>query len=272
MSTSHLSSRTTTSAPLPAPPLPMAAACAAQRPWALLLDVDGTLLEFADEPMAVRVEPPLHSLLRALHRALDGALALVSGRQLADIDRLFGQPDWVAVGLHGLERRDAHGQLHAQPTDPARRAQLQRAVQSLVTRLPAVRVEDKGAAIALHCRQSPKLWPALLTDARALLPGLPGYELQPGNLVVEFKPAGSDKGQAVRDLLATPWGGGRLPVYLGDDLTDEHAFAVVNAADGISVRVGSRTPTLARFTLSDPRAVHAWLQHVLDTLTQEPKA
>lgn len=268
MSSPDANRHTATTTALPEPPLPVPAG----PPWALLLDVDGTLLEFADEPIAVRVEPSLHSLLRALHHALGGALALVSGRQLADIDRLFGEPDWVAVGLHGLQRRDAHGQVHAQPADPRQRAQLLRAVHTLLTRLPAVRVEDKGAAIALHCRQSPELWSTLLTQCRALLPGLPGYELQPGNLVVEFKPAGSDKGQALRDLLATPWGAGRLPVYLGDDLTDEHAFAVVNAADGISVRVGSRTPTRACFTLSGPRAVHAWLQHVLDTLTQEPKA
>ena len=268
MSTSKITSATATHAALPEPPLPGTAG----RPWALLLDVDGTLLEFADDPAAVFVDPALHDLLRTLHRALGGALALVSGRQLADIDRLFGEPGWVAVGLHGLQRRDADGDVRAQDINPAQRSQLQRAVRKLAARHPAVRVEDKGAAIALHCRQVPALWPTLQVECLALLPTLPGYELQPGNLVLEFKPAGSDKGQAVRNLLATPWGAGRMPVYLGDDLTDEHAFAVVNASAGISVRVGMRTPTLAHFTLSGPRAAHAWLHRVLATLTQEPKA
>lgn len=268
MPTSKIISATATDASLPEPPLPDTAG----RPWTLLLDVDGTLLEFADDPAAVFVEPALHELLRALHRALGGALALVSGRQLADIDRLFGEPGWVAVGLHGLQRRDADGDVHAQDINPAQRSQLQRAVRELVARHPAVRVEDKGAAIALHCRRVPALWPTLQLACLALLPTLPGYELQPGNLVLEFKPVGSDKGQAVRNLLATPWGAGRMPVYLGDDLTDEHAFAAVNATAGISVRVGMRTPTLAHFTLSGPRAAHAWLHRVLATLTQEPKA
>ena len=268
MSTPKLPSATATYATLPEPPLPVTAG----RPWALLLDVDGTLLEFADDPAAVCVDPALHALLRALHRALGGALALVSGRQLADIDRLFGEPDWVAVGLHGLQQRDADGAVHAQAINPAQRSRLQRAVRELAARHPAVRVEDKGAAIALHCRQMPALWPTLQAACLALLPTLPGYELQPGNLVLEFKPVGSDKGQAVRDLLATPWGAGRMPVYLGDDLTDEHAFAVVNASAGLSVRVGMRTPTLAHFTLPGPSAAHAWLQRVLATLTQEPQA
>jgi trehalose 6-phosphate phosphatase len=268
MSTSKIASASATNAALPEPPLPGTAG----RPWALLLDVDGTLLDFADDPAAVIVDPALHTLLRALHRALGGALALVSGRQLTDIDRLFGEPGWVAVGLHGLQRRDADGTVHVQDIDPAQRLRLQHAVHELAVRHPAVRVEDKGAAIALHCRQVPALWPTLQAACLALLPTLPGYELQPGNLVLEFKPIGSDKGQAVRDLLATPWGAGRRPVYLGDDLTDEHAFAVVNATAGISVRVGMRTPTLAHFTLSGPRAAHAWLYRVLATLTQESQA
>ncbi|MEO8985464.1 MAG: trehalose-phosphatase, partial [Rhodanobacter sp.] len=222
---------------LPKPPLPAMASTPARaqawvKPWVLLLDVDGTLLEFADDPAAVAVDADLHEVLRGLHRTLGGALALVSGRELADIDRLFGEPGWVVVGLHGLQQRAADGRVRTATVDTIQREQLHRAVHALAQRFPQVRVEDKHAAMALHCREAPTLWPALQAACVALLPTLPGYELQPGNLVLEFKPAGSDKGQAVRELLATPWGSDHLPVYVGDDLTDEHAFAVVNAAGG----------------------------------------
>jgi trehalose 6-phosphate phosphatase len=119
----------------------------------------------------------------------------------------------------------------------------------------------------LHCRRAPAQLPALHEAAVALMTQLPGYELQPGNLVLEFKPSGMDKGRAVLELLQRAPFAGRLPVYLGDDLTDEHAFASVNARHGLSVRVGAREPSMATFTLADPVAAEAWLTRVLDALT-----
>ncbi len=264
---------------LPQPPLPGSAVhgehaldgplAQNNRPWVLLLDVDGTLLEFADEPAAVIVNAQLHRVLRDLHRALGGALALVSGRRLEDVDRLFDEPGWAAAGLHGLQLRHAGQDISERVIDPAQQAHLHAAVRKLMEAFPAARVEDKGVAVAVHCREVPSLWPALQAACAALLPSVPGYELQPGNLVLEFKPVGSDKGRAVRELLSTPWAAGRTAVYVGDDLTDEHAFAVVNELGGISVRVGYREPTLARFGLADPTAVQAWLEHVLGALTQQ---
>jgi trehalose 6-phosphate phosphatase len=239
----------TVSARLPAPPLP--------RPdlrWALFLDVDGCLLEFADDPQAVVVPSSLRATLQALHDRLDGALALVSGRGLSDLDRLFDHPRWALVGLHGYQLRYGDGQRM--------RAQ----VHALAARLDGVQLEDKQHAIALHCRRAPERLPALRSAAETLAAGLPGYELQPGNLVMEFKPAGMDKGRAVMELMQQPRFLGRTPVYLGDDLTDEHAFAEANAAGGLSVRVGAREPSQARFTLSSPAAVHAWLARVRDAL------
>jgi len=250
------------SAALPPPPLP-----AVDARWALCLDVDGTLLDFLDDPLAVRAEEPLRALLHALHRRLDGALALVSGRGLDDLDRIFGAPHWPAAGLHGLQLRHADGHRREITTTPAQQAHLCAMAQQLAARFAGVTWEDKYTGVALHCRRAPAQFAPLQAAARALLPQLPGYELQPGNLVLEFKPAGMDKGKALHELLDTAPFAGRLPVYLGDDLTDEHAFAGINQRQGLSVRVGAREPTVARFTLPGPAAAEAWLVRVLDALT-----
>jgi trehalose 6-phosphate phosphatase len=244
---------------LPAPPLPRPG----QR-WALFLDVDGCLLEFADDPAAVFVSPRLRTLLQALHDRLDGALALVSGRGVKDLDRLFDTPAWALAGLHGYELRYGDGRHRELTADPADQARMRAAVQALADRLDGVQLEDKQHAMALHCRRDPDRLPALRAAAEAVAADLPGYELQPGNLVMEFKPTGMDKGRAVDELMQQPPFAGRTPVYLGDDLTDEHAFDAVNRAGGMSVRVGQREPSHARFTLPSPAAVQAWLERVRD--------
>lgn len=246
---------------LPAPPLP-----GAGERWALFLDVDGCLLEFHDDPAAVVVTPALRALLGDLHAALDGALALVSGRGVSDLERLFGSPSWALAGLHGYELRRADGSRRALAVDAQAQAQMRHAVQALAARLPGVQLEDKQHAIALHCRRAPAQMDTLRAAAQAVAATLPGYELQPGNLVVEFKPLGMDKGRAVEELRQHVPFAGRTPVYLGDDLTDEHAFVAVNRAGGLSVRVGAREPSDAGFTLSSPLAVHAWLDRVRDAL------
>ena len=252
-------------APRPAPPLPRAGAR-----WALFLDVDGCLLDFADEPEAVVVPAALPGLLQDLHVTLGGALALVSGRGLSSLERLFPTPCRTMVGLHGLELRRGDGSRRDLRADPAHAARMRAATLALAERFQGVELEDKHQAVALHCRRAPWQLPALRRAAEALVSDLPGYELQPGNLVMEFKPAGMDKGRAVAELLLEPPFIGRLPVYLGDDLTDEHGFATANLENGISVRVGSREPSLAQFTLPSPAAVHAWLARVRDALQSPP--
>jgi trehalose 6-phosphate phosphatase len=248
--------------PLPLPPLPDPHAR-----WAVFLDVDGTLLDFDDDPGAVRVGPIVLHTLAALRDALDGALALVSGRRLADLDRLFGASGWAAAGLHGLERRRADGRELDVRSDPATRDALRLGATALAAALPGVRLEDKGACIALHFREAPQHADALRRQVSELAAQLDGYEVQPGDHVFELKPAGIDKGRAIAAFLDEPPFAGRTPVYLGDDLTDEHAFAVVNARGGVSVRVGDRAPSAARFTLHNPAAVQTWLDRVLAHLT-----
>lgn len=249
---------------LPPPPLPPSDAS-----WGAFLDVDGTLLDFVDDPAAVAVSPSLLALLYRLHAQLGGALALVSGRGADDLDTLFSQPPWALAGLHGLQLRHADGSRNDHPVDPAVRQQLKRGAQALLEGLDGVQLEDKGDAIALHCRRMPQRFDAMRTAAQQLASQTPGFELQGGNLVMEIKPAGMDKGKAVTELLQRPPFIGRKAVYLGDDLTDEHGFEAVTAAGGFGIRVGTRTPTAARFTLPDPAAVQDWLARWLASLPSQ---
>ena len=231
--------------------------------WALFLDVDGCLLDLAGTPDAVIVPDGLRERLEALQVRLDGALALVSGRTIATLDALFAPSRFNAVGLHGVERRRGGGEPAAEPASPGLDG-----VRKAATRLAAVYdgtvVEDKGRALALHWRRAPDAEPALLAFATHALEQLPGYRLQHGKQVVELYPCGSgddavNKGKAIAGLLASPPFRGRLPVFAGDDLTDESGFEVVNARNGLSVLVGDRAPSAARHRLRDPAAVRAWL-------------
>jgi trehalose 6-phosphate phosphatase len=237
--------------PRPRPPAPA-------DDWALFLDVDGCLLDLADAPDAVTVPPRLRATLQALSQRLDGALALVSGRSVAVVDALFAPLQLPAAGLHGLELRSATLQQAPPPPSPALAVILEEAL-AMARAWPGVVVEDKGAALGLHWRAAPKAMDALRGFAEAVLPRLPGYRLQPGNQVVELRPAAGDKGAAISALLGQPPFQGRTAVFAGDDITDEAGFAVVNAHAGVSVLVGNREPSAAHFALRDPAAVRRWL-------------
>lgn len=237
--------------PRPRPPRPA-------DDWALFLDVDGCLLELADAPDAVTVPPRLPDLLDRLAQRLDGALALVSGRALSSLDTLFAPLQLTAAGLHGLERRSAVTTVPAPPRSPSL-ASVHEEARSLAGGFPGALVEDKGVAIGLHWRRAPHAAETLRAFAEAALPRLPGYRLQHGDHVVELRPAEGDKGAAIRALLEEHPFRGRVPVFAGDDVTDESGFAVVNALGGISVLVGDRDPSAAHYGLSAPADVRAWL-------------
>lgn len=222
---------------------------------ALFLDIDGCLLDFADDPAAVRAGPRLRAALDALAQRLHGALALVSGRSLAALDAIFAPAVYPAAGLHGLEWRGGE----AAPAAPGLRA-VRDAAGDVLAVYPGAMVEDKGAAIALHWRAAPAAATAALEFAAQALAHLPGYRLEPGDHVVELRPAGADKGSAIRAFMGQPPFAGRRPVFAGDDLTDEAGFRAVNAMDGVSVLVGARAGSAARHRLADPAAVLAWLE------------
>jgi len=235
--------------------------------WALFLDVDGCLLDFADAPDAVTVPHALRATLGGLARRLHGGVALISGRSLASIDALFAPLELPASGLHGIERRNGDRNVPAPPMPPAMEA-IRSEARQVARDHPGALVEDKGSALALHWRVAPQAATALRAFAEAALPRLPGYCLQHGDSVVELRPAHSDKGNAILALMDEPPFRGHVPVFVGDDLTDESGFAIVNAHGGISVLVGDREPSAAHFGLPDPQAVREWLA----TLAQPEEA
>ncbi len=224
----------------------------------LFLDVDGTLLELAVTPDQVQVEPSLLRLLDHVRGALDGALALVSGRSIQRLDQLFAPLILPVAGLHGHERRDAAGVMHSPLLSRAPLAEARDSLQELLTAHPGLLLEDKGLALALHYRCAPqtqsRVRSAMCRVARDLAPD---FELLEGDLVLELKPARSSKATAVEAFLREPPFAGRRPVYVGDDVTDFDGFAAVRRHDGIDVAVGSRVS--ARWHLSGPAAVRGWL-------------
>ncbi|MEN1926114.1 trehalose-phosphatase [Luteimonas qiangzhengi] len=235
------------------PPPPLDSRCA------LFLDVDGTLLDFAPWPDAVTVPDALPEVLRLLHRELDGALALISGRPLRSLDTLFHPLRLPAAGMHGLELRNGVS-LRSPPPAPAALADVLEDAHAFAAAHPGTVVEDKGTSIGLHWRNAPGHADAVHGFAEGTLRRLPGYCLQAGNHVVELRPKGADKGDAIDLLMEQEPFRERRPVFVGDDLTDEHGFAVVNARGGASVLVGRRSPSAALHGLADTAAVLEWLQ------------
>jgi trehalose 6-phosphate phosphatase len=211
----------------------------------LFLDVDGTLLDFEARPDAVRADAQLRTLLERASRAVGGALALVSGRSLAQLDALFAPRHWPAAGLHGLERRDAEGGVHPGHAGPLPATVLD-ALQRIAARHPGLLVEDKGRAAALHYRAAPALGAELEQAVTGLALAHDGLAVQPGACVVEIRPGGASKAHAIHAFMAEPPFHGRLPLYAGDDLTDLPAFAAVQSLGGVSVAVGSRVSAMCR--------------------------
>lgn len=227
---------------------------------ALFLDLDGTLLEHEAHPQAVSISAGLLRLLEDLRGTTGGALALISGRAIADIDRLFAPLTLPAAGQHGMELRLASGSLrrHAPTADMLRQAST--AVRLVAATHPGLLLEDKGLTMALHYRHAPQLRDGLARAMRNIAASLGDeFTLQEGKLVFELKPAGRDKGTAIMEFTREAPFAGQLPVFIGDDLTDEHGFAAVNALGGHTVKVGPGE-SCARWRLADTSAVLAWLQ------------
>ncbi len=235
--------------------------------WAFFLDVDGTLIGIADTPDAVQVDQPLLDLIGNLHRQSGGAVALVSGRMIADLQTRIGLRQLPMAGLHGLERRDSAGRLWIHAAQPTTKNAIKESLAPILARHPGLLLEDKGLTLALHYRLAPTM-AAYVHRTMARFANAPGegLDLQRGKYVVEIKPAGFDKGSAVAEYLAEYPFRGRRPVFIGDDLNDERGFAEVNKQGGISIKVG-KGKSCARFRLPDVSAVHQWLGAALKGMT-----
>lgn len=229
---------------------------------ALFLDLDGVLAPMAPTPDAVIAEPRRTDLLRRLDLALEGRVAIVSGRTLKEIDRISGAASPSASGVHGLERRRRDGSIERGAPGVGVRAAVA-AFNAFADHTPGVIVEDKGVSAGLHFRQAP----GAATAAAALVDQLAaetGLSLQPGDMVLELKTPGADKGTAVAAFMAEAPFKGATPVMLGDDLTDEYGFAAAARLGGFGVLVGPDRPTAATHRLSDVEAVLDWLDTVAE--------
>ncbi len=240
-----------TSSALPAPgPLDPA--------LALFLDLDGTLAPIAARPQDVCLDDSHRDLLRRLSEHQGGRLAILSGRTIADIDRILGGVIVPVAGVHGLERRGADGRVQRAEPSPGL-ATARSVLRAYVQERPELLLEDKGLSLGLHYRAAPQLG----AESRNLADRLAqahDLTLQPGDMVVELRTPGADKGDALAAFMAEPPFAGAIPVFVGDDLTDENAFTAARALGGTGVLVGSGRPTSAQSRLADVGAVFAWIE------------
>lgn len=233
---------------------------------ALFLDFDGTLVEIAEHPEAVVVPRGLVDTLARLRACLGGAVAVVSGRPIHQIDRFLSPLALGVAGVHGAERRRADGSL-ARLEPPALSRALE-AAQSLARAYPDLLVEPKGASVALHYRRAPTLEPVCVAAMQDAVDHSPGLKLLHGKMVVEATSQGASKGRAIEDFLAEAPFEGRLPVFIGDDVTDEPGFAAVQRLGGLGVKVGNG-PSMATHRLADPTAMRHALESALAHTPQE---
>ncbi len=233
------------------------------RECAILLDIDGTILDIAAAPQEVWVPPALRHTLGRLQELTGGAVALVSGRKLSDIDLIFAPLQLAAIGGHGAELRPVPG------TEPQTRAgplsaELKRKLATLTELGPGILVEDKGYSLALHYRLAPKLGLALRAAVAGICAQMPAgtVDILPGKAVVEVKPAGISKALAVCELMKYPPFADRHPIFIGDDTTDELVFGVIPNFGGLGLSVGRIVPGVDGH-FDRPEDVRSWLARIV---------
>jgi trehalose 6-phosphate phosphatase len=229
---------------------------------ALFLDLDGTLVEIQERPHAVKAGPELPPLLRALSASMSGAVAIVTGRTVVEADRIIDGALEHIAGVHGYELQRG-AQLFRDETELSAITAASDDLRELIQHhaLPAL-VEDKRASLALHYRHAPECGPPLIALAHDIA-AKRGLRVLEGKMVVELVAGARTKGDALRAFMASAPFAGRDPIAVGDDTTDEAAFAASNDMAGASVLVGPVRPTLAQYGLMGPPDVLRWLQAAL---------
>ncbi len=232
---------------------------------ALFLDLDGTLLDFADEPEGVEVSKRVRDLLGRLRDVTGGATALVSGRTMDDLDQLLAPQKFPLAGVHGLVLRDGAGRITRTEVNSEVLARIEGALRRFVKDNPETLLEHKGASLALHYRKRPELEASAIRQAEQTV-AIVGSSMQVlyGNKVVEIKPQGQNKGSAIVCFMKDAPFNGRTPVFIGDDATDEDGFRTVNNLGGVSVKVNSGE-TAATSRLPDVDAVLKWLEELVSS-------
>ena len=224
---------------------------------ALFADLDGTLTPIQPRPDDVGPDDARALLLRRLSEALGGALAIVSGRALDDIDRILSGQVAAIAAVHGLELRRPDGAIER--FAPRLPAEVGEAVRAFAAAWPPLTAEDKGLSIALHYRADPTAAEACVAVAQRLA-SEHGLALQPGDMVVELRAPGPGKGGSVTAFMAASPFAGRTPVFIGDDFTDESGFDTAQRLGGLGIIVGPRRPTNARYALDDVQSALNWLE------------
>lgn len=227
---------------------------------ALFTDFDGTLVDLAETPDGISVPEGLTEELDAAAERFGHALAVVTGRRIADIDLYLGEPSFAVAGSHGAERRRADGSLVIPTEDVLAGAEaIAERLQPFVEAHDGLLLEVKDAAVALHFRQAPELEEASADAIRGAASEVGGFSVIAGKLVFEARPSGIDKGEAIRAFMQEAPFLGRLPIFIGDDLTDEDGFRAVQDLGGVGIKLGPGDTT-ARLRIADVAAAHALIR------------
>jgi trehalose 6-phosphate phosphatase len=226
---------------------------------ALFLDLDGTLAPIAERPQDVRPDPRRSNLLQRLSSLLQGRLAVVSGRSLDDIDRILENKVACVAAIHGLVRRDARGVIGEAPPHPGL-SPARKTLKEFADGDPRLIVEDKALSLTIHYRMAPDRAQEAIGLAERLAT-ITGLTLQPGDMVMELRTPGASKGDSIRAFMAEAPFKGAKPVFLGDDLTDEHGFFAARQLDGFGILVGPQRRTAATYRMEDVEDALSWLEN-----------
>lgn len=229
---------------------------------ALFFDFDGTLAHIVDNPASVSISPGVRSALEKLHEMTGGALAIVSGRAIGDIDRFLAPMHMDASGVHGLERRVGHGTIERAPIDKAAFRQLLGRVRNFVADAPeGVMAEEKPGSVAIHYRMAPEFEANSRAFGDEIVREIAGVTAMRGKMVVELRLGGRSKGDAIAHFMDQPGYRGRTPLFFGDDVTDEDGFAALAAHKGLGFKIGPGD-TGADFRFATIEEFHSWLEEI----------
>jgi trehalose 6-phosphate phosphatase len=234
--------------------------------YAIFLDLDGTIVELVEHPDAVRVETSTLQLLETLRDKSGGALAVISGREIASIDLLLRPLELPVAGVHGLQLRDAAGIVHLHETADIK--PVTNLLEKVIGEESGVIIEEKPGAVALHYRLRPDLERRCCEIVEDVVGRRPNLRLVHGKMVFEILQKGADKGSVIEAFLSKPPFLGRKPIFAGDDETDESGFVAVNALGGLSIKVGTGK-TAARFRARDVGELRDWLCKLAGKTVQE---
>ena len=229
--------------------------------WSLLIDIDGTLLDMAPTPDAVVVPPVVVQILATLEKEFGGAVALSTGRRVADADRLLAPLQLTTCGVHGTEARIAPGGETLKLVSPVPAALLE-AVIEVALRAPGALVEPKGVGIAVHYRNVPDARPLLVQELTRVIACFENFALHPGRRVLEIIPYGYSKGTALAWLMQLAPFEGRRPIMIGDDAGDQPAFVAAGRYGGLGLKVAGEHFGPAESDFQSVSHVRAWLASV----------